>query len=282
VARPLKISRLEAAFAVRALANATIARAVRTVSTERGRDVRRFALLAAGGGGPGHAAEIARTLGISTVVVPPFAGLFAALGMLWSPPERRAAHAARIRLDRVGAAADIEAIAKRLGAEVGGDGGSVAVREEIDVHYVGQFHDLTVPLVRRDGAVDPQGIRRAFEDEHERTYGYRSEIEQCEARSIRLIARTSGATLRAEMIGDQLAGPAVGDADHPKTRDVYFGPRLGTRPARLLLRQDLSARPLRGPIVIPEYDTTVVVPPDFTVRREQSGALILELVASGG
>jgi N-methylhydantoinase A/oxoprolinase/acetone carboxylase beta subunit len=282
VARPLGISRLEAAFAIRSLANATIARAVRTVSTERGRDVRRFALLAAGGGGPGHAAEIARNLGISTIVIPPFAGLFAALGMLWSAPERRVARAAKIRLDRVDAARDIEAILRELRADLGNPRDGTSVREEADVHYVGQFHDLTVRIVRGGGAVDPTGIRGQFEDEHERTYGYRSERESCEIRSVRLIVRPDCAAMRPDMLNDRLNQEVARDAHRPEARQVYFGPKLGARSARLLSRASLSAQPIQGPIVIPEYDTTVVVPPDFTVRREGSGALILEQVAPRG
>jgi N-methylhydantoinase A len=78
VARPLGLPVREGAHAVRTLANATMARAIRAVSTERGRDVRKFVLFAAGGGGPGHAAEVARLLGIRTVIVPPVPGVFSA------------------------------------------------------------------------------------------------------------------------------------------------------------------------------------------------------------
>lgn len=277
VAGPLGISTLEAAFAIRSLANAIIGRAVRTVSTERGRDVRRFTLLAAGGGGPGHAAEIARVLGISTVVIPPYAGLFASLGMLWSPPERRVSHAAKVRLERTAAAAELDQALRDLiaAARANPFGEETAIYEEVDVHYVGQFHDLTVPVVRQDGALDMVGIRRAFEAEHERSYGYKSPAENCEIRSVRLVVRYKGPVIQPNFAEDHASQIMQDVGAH---RQINFGSRLGLQAARVLSRKNLPDKPIQGPVVIPEYDTTVIVPPDFTVRREKTGALILESV----
>jgi N-methylhydantoinase A len=277
VAGPLGLSTLEAAFAIRSLANAIIGRAVRTVSTERGRDVRRFTLLAAGGGGPGHAAEIARVLGISTVVIPPYAGLFASLGMLWSPPERRVSHAVKLRLERTAAAAELDEALRALFAATGDNsfGEEPAIYEEVDVHYVGQFHELTVPAVRQSGVIDTAGIRRAFEAEHERSYGYNSPHENCEVGSVRLVVRYKGPVIQPNFAEDHASQITQ---DVGELRQIYFGSRLGMQTARLFSRKDLPEKPIQGPVVIPEYDTTIIVPPDFTVRREKTGALILERV----
>ncbi|MDD3445042.1 MAG: hydantoinase/oxoprolinase family protein [Zavarzinia sp.] len=275
VAEPLGIDVLDAAHAIRSLANAIMGRAVRTVSTERGRDVRKFALLAAGGGGPGHAAEIARVLGVDTVIIPPFAGLFASLGLLLSPSERRASRAVNLRLRQSGVAAELAALLDALALDATGKAafeGTPTITEEVDVRYAGQFHQITVPLPRRDGAVDTAAIREAFEMEHERTYGYRSPREHCEIAAVRVVARyprvvTSPNFQRSE----------GGKTAHPPRR-IYFGPRLGPQSARVLSREDLGEKPVQGPIVIPEYDTTVIVPPDFTVRRNAANVLILERV----
>lgn len=281
VAGPLGISTLEAAFAIRVLANAIIGRAVRTVSTERGRDVRRFTLLAAGGGGPSHAAEVARVLGINTVVIPPYAGLFAALGMLWSRPERRLSHAMKLRLEHTGSAAELDASLRALlaTAKDGSFDSEPVVIEEVDVRYVGQFHELTVPVVRVGGAIDSTGIRRLFEAEHERTYGYISPRENCEVASARVVLKYQGAPVQPKLAEDR---PSQESEDPVELRQIYFGPQLGTQAARLLSRESLPDKPIQGPVVIPEYDTTIIVPPDFTVRREKSGALVLERVGAGG
>jgi N-methylhydantoinase A len=281
---PLGISSVEAAHAVRSLANAIMARAIRSVSTERGRDVRRYTLLAAGGGGPGHAAEIVRLLGMAAIVVPPYAGLFSSLGLLWSPPERRIAQALSLRFGDSDAATKLSEAFATLGQQLErfAAKGRPETRRFVDVHYVGQFHDLTVPVTMRGGAIDLAAVRRAFEREHQRTYAYVSSEEDCEIRAARLVVRYPKGAARPE---GALALPETADtgADAASSgngvREVNFGPRLGWQRARVLARSALSDRPVQGPIIIPEYDTTVTVPPDFTVRREASGALVLEWVA---
>lgn len=283
VAQPLGLPLLEAAHTVRALANAIVARAVRAVSTERGRDIRRYALLAAGGGGPGHAAEIARSLGVGDVVIPPYAGLFAALGMLWSPQEQRASKAMTLRLDKPTALQEIETVLSELREplvrEIGADRGTV-VREGVDVHYVGQFHDLTIPIERVDGRVSAGSIRGAFEEEHERTFGYSSAREVCEIRAVRVLVRQPGQTGLPPMLPAR-DGTAAQLPRSGSTRKIYFGAKLGPQRARIFRREDLSADPVQGPIVIPEYDTTVVVPPDYSARRTATGALVLSRLGGG-
>lgn len=278
VAERLNISVIEAAFAIRSLANAIVGRAVRTVSTERGRDVRRFALLAAGGGGPGHAAEIARVLGMNSVVIPPFAGLFASLGMLWSPPERRVSRATSLRLHQAHAETELNGLlASLLKQAVEGNtfAGEPTVREEVDVRYVGQFHQITIRASRKGGRIDLVGIRNGFESEHERTYGYISAKENCEIAAVRVVVRYPAPAIRPNFEG----GPVA--QDWGPSWPIYFGPQLGLQSARLMSRRDLHDKPVQGPIVIPEYDTTIIVPPDFTVRRNSTNVLILERVKAG-
>ena len=86
-ADPLGMSEEEAASGVFAIANVTMIRAIKAVSTYRGRDPRDFTMLAFGGSGPVHAAEIARSLGIHRVIVPPAPGVFSAVGLLEADPE---------------------------------------------------------------------------------------------------------------------------------------------------------------------------------------------------
>jgi len=284
VARPLGIPVLEAAYAVRTLANAVMARAIRAVTTERGRDARRFALLAAGGGGPGHAAEVARQLDIATVVIPPLAGLFSALGLLWSPPEQHYSQACRIALADPDSQHQVASILSDLQGRIRESVGSSDVDRLMvfaDVHYVGQFHDLTVPVSDRDGQLDLSGVRAAFEAEHERTYGYASPEEEVELRAIRVVLRhklDASGDQRAEAFRQLAASLYVATAKN-ESREVYFGPKFGALRAQVLSRGDLTEAPLSGPLVIPEYDTTIIVPPDFSAHRDTSGCVILKRIA---
>ena len=82
VAKPLGLESDEAAYGIHLVANSSMMRAVRSVSTERGRDVRGFSLIAFGGSGPIHACELARSLQMTSALVPPYAGLFSAFGLL--------------------------------------------------------------------------------------------------------------------------------------------------------------------------------------------------------
>jgi N-methylhydantoinase A len=256
---------------------------VRTVSTERGRDVRRFTLLAAGGGGPGHAADIARALGIGMVIIPPHAGVFAALGMLWAPPEQRVSVAVKLGLAREGTTARLAELLEHLALRTAQPAfaGKSTVGEEVDVRYVGQFHQLTVPVIRGgNGAIDVVAIRRTFEQEHERAFGYASPREACEVAAVRVLVRHEAAAMHGLAMRD--GTDPRGIAAQTEFREVYYGPRFGVQRAPVLSRAGVSDRPTQGPIVIPEYDTTVIVPPDFRLRREATGALVLERVRVPG
>jgi N-methylhydantoinase A len=289
VARPLGLSVPEAAYAVRTLANATMARAIRAVSTERGRDVRKFVLFAAGGGGPGHAAEVARLLGIRTVVVPPVPGLFSALGMLWSPLEYHFSRAANVPLKEPRAGERLESLYRELEDKSAGDASPVSsiakglrFKRYADLHYVGQFHEITIPV--RGALTSAEAmpkLRRGFEREHHKMYGYRSSEEAVEVTSVRVVAykRSDPQALRAapdalEHLMERLYRPLGGSETWP----IRFGPPFGELDVPVLSRGDLGDTPTVGPIILPEYDTTVVVPPDFQATKVPNGSVILKMM----
>ena len=288
VARPLGLSVREAAHAVRTVANATMARAIRAVSTERGRDVRKFVLFATGGGGPGHAAEVARLLGIRTVVVPPVPGVFSALGLLWSPLEYHFSRAAKVMLDEPGAGERLESQYRALEEKSVGDASpasSVAIdlrfKRYADVHYVGQFHEITIPVrgVLTSTEAMPR-LRSAFEREHRKIYGYHSSEEAVEVTSVRAVGsqRSASKALRAapdalEHLMERLYRPS----GRSQTWPIRFGPPFGELDVPVFSRGDLGDEPMAGPVIFPEYDTTVVVPPDFRVAKVRNGSLIMEM-----
>src|SRR5205807_2245639 len=94
----------------------------------------------------------------------------------------------------------------------------------VDVHYVGQFHDLTVPVAPRGGAIHLDAVRRAFEREHRRTYGYVSPEEDCEIRAARLVVRFPKGAARPEgaLVLPDFAGTQGGQVMRNFAgRDVY-------------------------------------------------------------
>ncbi len=281
VAKPLGLESIDAAWGVYSLANANMLRAVRSVTVERGRDVRDFALVAFGGSGPVHAAAIARELGVNTVVVPRSAGVLSAIGLLVASPERHVSRAWKKRLfaESYG---DLISDGKRLGADaramLEAEGiASSKIEVFADLRYSGQSSVSTIDL-KIDG--DDGGLSRLIEEfelEYSQVYGHLLGREAIEVVAIRAAAGGWGSPVYPEATGND-------EADKPRARNgcrrAYFGPQYGYFETPVVSRPAvLMAGELRnGPLLVDEYDTTVVVPPDFGVRGAASGALRLERI----
>src|SRR6202789_1782240 len=182
LAEPLGCSVEDAAFGMLRLAAATMMRAIRAVSVERGRDPRQFALLAFGGNGPLFAAGIARELGVERVIVPPLPGVFSAFGLLVADTEHHSSQSLRVRLDAADPAR-IETVLSALtdaGAErLTRDGFAPdrqSFRRTAQARYLGQSSEIEVPLP--DGDVSPAMIAVSFGEQHERIYGFRAPLEE--------------------------------------------------------------------------------------------------------
>ncbi|MBI2203891.1 MAG: hydantoinase/oxoprolinase family protein [Candidatus Rokubacteria bacterium] len=278
VARPLGLSVVEAAHGVRDVANASMARAIRAVTIERGRDPRDFTLVAFGGSGPVHACDVAAALEIRRVLVPVSPGVFTAVGMLASDVEHHFVRAAGGLLGDAGA---LERARERLAglrreavatlAAEGYDDARTRLEPQADLRYAGQASELIVPLP--GGTLDAArlgALRDAFQTEYEATYGYASD-EALELVNVRLVAR--GLSDR------RLDFRAVGVADEPstaaRTRPVHF--RRGAAPIEtpVIGRADVGTTARPGPLVVESYDSTVVVPPEATIARDAFGNLVL-------
>ena len=168
----------EAAFGMLRLASASMMRAIRAVSVERGRDPRQFALLAFGGNGPLFAAAIAAELGIARVIVPPMPGVFSAFGLLVADTEHHATQSLRMRLDAADAAgvtAVLETLSAAGAERLARDGFPPerrTFRRAALARYVGQSSEIEVPLP--DGDAFLPRLAELFGAEHERTYGFRA------------------------------------------------------------------------------------------------------------
>ncbi len=152
IAWPMGLAVEEAAYGVHIVANATMARALRAVSNERGRDPRGFALMAFGGNGPVHAATLADTLDIRNVLVPPVPGVFSALGLLFPETEHHYVKTYKRNLEGLdpGAVEDVFGGLERAGAEALEAEGYPGVRTRFerlaDMRYLGENSELTVPV----------------------------------------------------------------------------------------------------------------------------------------
>ena len=267
LAEPLGLSVADAAHGIHRIAVSHMSRAVRAVTVERGRSPADFALFAFGGSGPLHAVEMAQELGIRQVVAPPFPGLFSSLGLLCVDVSQHVSQTVLLPLDNVSEeeiSRQYAALESRLAAEIGVDAGAREAgswQRFADLRYAGQSFELTVPFQESTPAV----MREAFEREHERTYGHKAPDDPVELVNLRVEV-----TLPREGAHRWGSGGAGKRLAHlPRERTAYFGAALGERTVPLLGRHELDGNERPGPLIVEEYDTTILVPPNCAVRRDE-------------
>ncbi|WP_418282867.1 hydantoinase/oxoprolinase family protein [Halorubrum sp. DTA98] len=290
----------EAALGVHRVANATMTRAIRSVTVERGHDPRRFGLVAFGGAGPMHAAALAEGLDVSRVIVPGPAGVLSAYGLLAADESHDAVRTVRIPLsggDALGADATgadatgtdatgtdhaesaveeaestYDAVTDRVLADVS-DPDTARIERGADCRYVGQSFELTVPVESGSGEFDPAVVAERFHDAHERAYGYRLD-EAVEAVNLRVTA-----TVDTDPPGVRYAGG--GDAEIGSRAATF--PETGPVDATVYDRSALSVgERVRGPAVLEQAESTTVVPPGWAGEIRQNGTLVLDRVVEAG
>jgi N-methylhydantoinase A len=278
IARPLKLSVDEAAHGVYLVGCAGIARAVRAVTVERGRDPRDFTIIAFGGNGPLLAAEMARSLEIGSVLVPLAPGVFSALGLLEADVEHHLVRTFNRPLDGLAdgeLARELAALANEardlMLAEVHRQ--QLAATAAVDARYAGQSFELTVPVPDLEAPGLAAAIAENFGSEHERTYGHRASGDPIQIVNLRVIARVPQA-------GDRLAIRPTTEPNPGQTqRLAYFGPRIGRIPTPVIDRFALSKTPRSGPLLIEEYDATTLVPPGCAAHLDALGNIIIRVEA---
>lgn len=275
VAAPLGRSVEEAAHGILMLAVATMTRAVKAVTTYRGRDPRDFTLCAFGGNGPITGVEIARALRIRQVLIPPAPGVFSALGLLFSDTEHEIVRTLMLRGDDV-QADTLENAFDELEQEAttnlaAGDEATVTVTRVADVRYTGQAYELPVRVAAGD--VDVERLADDFVSEHVRTYGHGSAADPIDVVSVRVLARVERtAAQRYDPLAVIREQPA-----HESSRTAYFGTEAGAVEVPVCSRVGLLGRDRQGPLLIDEYDSTCVVPPGCTARLDAYGNIEVEI-----
>jgi N-methylhydantoinase A len=280
VATPLALAVHEAARGIRDVANASMARAIRAVTIERGRDPRDFTLIAFGGSGPVHACDVAQALDVRRVLVPPAPGVFTAVGMLASDVQHHFVRAVGGLLTDtaviVRAQERLRQIADEARAMLAGEGytgEAVRLVAQADLRYAGQASELVIPIA--GDALDTAGLdalHAAFQTEYAATYGYAAD-EPLELVNVRVVATG----LRAHRL-DFRSVDVVGEPAAPvQRRAVYFERGAPAIATPVVARRTLADTPTPGPLIVEEYDSTVVVPPGASVRRDRFGNLVIGL-----
>jgi len=280
IAVPLSMTAEDAAYGAHQIAASNMIRAIRAVSSERGRDPREFALFAFGGNGPLFAAGMAAALGITRIVVPPCAGLFSSFGLLYADVEHHFSRTFR-RILRQADLAEIgdawNALSRQATEQLAADGFTGAgaqLRRFAALHYKGQTYELVVPVP--DGPIDAtmgSYLEEAFGAEHERTYGHRAgRDEPVELVSIQVIGAGlgSGGGVPERVI---VSRP---EPVPPPPRSAYFGKERGWMETPVMRRSDLKSARV-GPLIVEEYDSTCIVPPDARAEVDAGGNIIVEL-----
>jgi N-methylhydantoinase A len=146
----------------------------------------------------------------------------------------------------------------------------------INLRYVRQSSELTLKVPGSVAASDlPRVLAESFHTEHERTYGYRRENDPIAIVSLRLKATAPARSVGFRELGESFARTADGANRLEITRRAYFGPQSGEREARILSRSDLVGKTLAGPLIVEEFDTTVVVPPGWQAEVDGYGNIVL-------
>ena len=275
IAEPLGRGVTETAYGVHRVANANMIRAIKAVTTYRGRDPRDFALMAFGGSGGVHAVALARELKAKWVIVPPAGGVFSAVGLLLANLELNLSRA----FPGLAAAMDLGEMGRVYGeiedeivSRLGHPWDEVALGRWADMRYAGQAFEITVPLPEGPlAAATIEEIGRRFEAEHERRYGHSFEgAYPLETVNLRVIGTVTPAGARA------ITGTASQDSVPETTRQVYFGPEVGAVEAPVISRAGISDEARAGPLIVEEYEGTVVVPPGCVARLDAAGSITIE------
>ncbi len=268
IATRLGLGLRETALGILSVANATMARALRRVTVERGVDGRDCTLLAFGGGGPMHAAGLAELYGLSEIIVPAASSAFSALGCLTADFAFVQQRTIRLPLADAAAAEMAERLAE-LEREVtapllanGIPATEIGIEPVALLRYAAQTDTLPIPFTP---PLEPTTLRAEFQARHLAQFGYATG-EDCVVEALRVQARRPSVT--------PMARPAVGRPPRPAHSRPCTFPGAGTIATAILPREAVT-EPVAGPAIIEDAWSTVIVPPGWQARGDAMGNLFL-------
>lgn len=289
VAGPMRVEVEEAAAGMVRVIDANMAHGVRAITLERGLDPREFPMVVAGGAGPLHACSIARELGIPLLLVPATASILCAAGMLLTDLQHdfvRSFVAPFAEVDPARLRALVEGmVAEGLGQlrREGIPEGDTAHRVDLDLRYLSQYHEVTVPIPAEWIARgDREAVAEAFHATHDRLYGYHLREEGTGLELINVRVRSTGRTPKPSFHRLPAGGEDPGAARKGRRRaflpdrgafeevPVYDGHRL--RPGNVV----------PGPALVERFDTTLFLAPGFVARVDDFGNSLVAHEGGGG
>ncbi|MBT0957450.1 hydantoinase/oxoprolinase family protein [Alphaproteobacteria bacterium KMM 3653] len=270
VGTPMGLTPLEAAAAIIEVVNENMAQAARMYVTERGGDLEKAAMVAFGGGGPLHAHQVARKLGVREILIPEAAGVFSALGFLAAAPAYEVARSRPMRLEDVTPellnetfaplAAEADAIVSQAAP-----GAAIIHKRIAEMRYVGQGHQLRVPL----DALDRASIAKAFAETYSAAYGYSYDDLEPEI-----------VTLRLSAVADQPTAPVTGDTavtDGGETTREAWDPTTGQMATHRVLPFSAVSDVITGPALLSQPGAMVLIGKGARAERKAGGWLALTL-----
>ena len=289
VATRLGMSVEEASYGAIQILTHSMVQSIEENSVRKGFDPRDFALVAEGGAGPAFAAHIAAEVGTPAVVVPPYPGVTAALGLLVTDEVYEYVTTTYQRLSALNAEelearfVELEEQALQQLQEDGIPEDRRVIQRVADCRYLGQGYELRVDVagdVNGDGWAETVAAR--FHDAHEREYSRRFEDSDIEIPNVRV--RGVGLIPSFEL-PEAEKGDASPEAALRHERDAWFpvGGELRKVATRFYAREALKAgNRIEGPAVINQYDSTTVVPPGFTAEIDRFGNIVIRVEAGAG
>jgi len=278
VADRLRLDLLQAAQAIHTTVNSFMADSITEISTKRGYDVRDFALIAGGGAGPIHGPALAERLGISTVIIPRFAALYSAFGMFAMDIGRDYARSYHSRVDRVSLEQvnrlydEMELEAQAAMKSLKMPKGEVNLARTAELRYVGQFHEVEVPMAA--GKLTEHHVKEAvakFHKRHQELYTFSMNFRAVEFLNFRLKATARKAAFQLEKIAQGKKKP---EGSLKRRRTCIFNGKSFNTPVYDGERIR-AGNVIRGPAIIEEQTTTVVVPPAFECSADRFKSYIL-------
>lgn len=286
-ARALGMSVEEAAMGAVQILTHSMVQSIEENSVRKGFDPRDFALVAEGGAGPLFAAQIALEVGTPNVLVPPYPGVTAAMGLLATDMVYEYGATSYQRLSALDTAvlerrfAELEDEARRQLEEDGIAADRMLVQRVVDARYAGQGYELRVDV--GSGSIDEawaEKLRADFHDIHEREYSRRFEDSDIEVPNIRVRGVGLMPPLRTTEVGHGGETPTADALRHEGAAWFRVGGELQEVATRYYDRASLRAgNRLEGPTIVHQYDSTTVIPPGLTASVDGYGNIV---IATGG
>lgn len=280
IAEPLGLDLEHAAEGIVRVVNSNMIRGIRIMSIARGYDPREFCLLAFGGAGPLHAAELATELGIPFVLVPPAPGVTSAMGLLMADFRRDYVRTFMGELNGTNSKQLRKTLSEMRDVAIHemrkdlANGEEIQIAYSADLRYRGQGYELKVPLEAGDGRIQIGELATQFHALHRRSYGFDRPDHVIEIINLRLSAKAPTPNPNA---GKQRS-PEDGNPRPPinHLRDVYIHGEF--HETSVYVRGELKpGDELSGPAVIEQMDTTTLVLPGQCATVDEFSNIVLRL-----